>query len=38
VTATVIGSDVEIPVTYNIIERQAEIILKARVINFVKQK
>jgi aconitate hydratase len=38
VTATVVGKDIKIPLTYNISERQVEIILKGGVINFVKQK
>jgi len=38
VTAAVVGKDIEIPLTYNISERQVEIILKGGVINFVKQK
>ena len=38
VTATIVGKNIEIPLTYNISERQVEIILKGGVINFVKQK
>lgn len=38
VTATLVGKDIEIPLTYNISERQVEIILKGGVINYVKQK
>lgn len=38
VTATVVGKNIEIPLTYNISERQVKIILKGGVINFVKQK
>jgi aconitate hydratase len=38
VTATVIGKNIKIPLTYTISERQVEIILKGGVINFVKQK
>ena len=38
VTATVVGKDIRIPFTYNISERQVEIILKGGVINYVKQK
>jgi len=38
VTAAVVGRNIEIPLTYNISERQVEIILKGGVINFVKQK
>ena len=37
VIATVIGKNIEIPLTYNISERQVEHILKGGVINFVKQ-
>ena len=38
VTATLVGKDIGIPLTYNISERQVEIILKGGVINYVKQK
>jgi aconitate hydratase len=38
ITAIVIGKNIEIPLTYNISERQVEHILKGGVINFVKQK
>jgi aconitate hydratase len=38
VTAIVIGKNIEIPLTYNISERQIGHILKGGVINFVKQK
>ncbi len=38
VMATVVGKDIGIPLTYNISERQVEIILKGGVINYVKQK
>jgi aconitate hydratase len=38
VTAKVIGKNIEIPLTYNISERQVEHILKGGVINFVKEK
>ena len=38
VTAIVVGKNIEIQLTYNISERQVEIILKGGVINFVKQK
>jgi len=38
VTATLVGKDIEIPLTCNISERQAEIILKGGVINYIKQK
>jgi aconitate hydratase len=38
ITATVAGKDIKIILTYTISERQAEIILKGGVINFVKQK
>jgi len=38
VTATVIGKNIEIPLTYNISERQVEHILQGGIINFVKQK
>jgi aconitate hydratase len=38
VTATVIGKNIEIPLTCNISERQVEHILQGGVINFVKQK
>ncbi len=38
VTAIVVGKGIEISLTYNISERQVEIILKGGVINFVKQK
>jgi len=37
VTATVIGKKIEIPLVYNISERQVEHILKGGVINFVKK-
>lgn len=37
VTASVVGKDIKIPLTYNISERQVEIILKGGVINYVKQ-
>jgi len=38
ITATVVGKDTVIPLTYNISERQIEIILKGGVINYIKQK
>jgi aconitate hydratase len=38
VLAIVVGKNIEIPLTYNISERQVEHILKGGVINFVKQK
>ena len=38
VIATLVGKDIGIPLTYNISERQVEIILKGGVINYVKQK
>jgi aconitate hydratase len=38
VTATLVGKDIEIPLTCNISERQVEIILKGGVINYMKQK
>jgi aconitate hydratase len=38
ITANVVGKNIEIPLTYNISERQVEIILKGGVINFIKQK
>ena len=38
VIATLVGKDIGIPLTFNISERQAEIILKGGVINYVKQK
>jgi aconitate hydratase len=38
ITATVIGKKIEIPLTYNISERQVGQLLKGGVINFVKQK
>jgi len=37
VIATLVGKDIGIPLTYNISERQVEIILKGGVINYVKQ-
>ena len=36
ITATVVGKDIAIPLTYTISERQAEILLKGGVINYVK--
>jgi len=38
ITATVIGKKIEIPLTYNISERQVGQLLKGGVINYVKQK
>jgi len=38
ITATLVGKDIGIPLTFNISERQVEIILKGGVINYVKQK
>ena len=38
VTAMVVGKNIEIPLAYNISERQVEHILKGGIINFVKQK
>ena len=38
VTATLVGKDIGIPLTYNTSKRQVEIILKGGVINYVKQK
>ena len=38
VLAIVVGKNIEIPLTYNISERQVKHILKGGVINFVKQK
>jgi aconitate hydratase len=38
VTATLVGKDIGIPLTFNISERQVEIILKGGVINYIKQK
>ena len=38
VTAVVVGKNIEIPLTYNLSDRQIEIILKGGVINYVKSK
>ena len=38
ITAILVGKDIGIPLTFNISERQVEIILKGGVINYVKQK
>ncbi|MBL4754502.1 MAG: aconitate hydratase, partial [Flavobacteriales bacterium] len=37
VTATLVGKDLGIPLTFNLSERQVEIILKGGVINYMKQ-